>query len=277
MALRRRGAFTLVELLVVITIIGMLMALLLPAVNAAVEAGRNAQCKNNMRNLAMATDTYQTAGGYYPSYVMKVGNTANASWVVALLANLERLDLYQDWTAGTATAPYFDLIVCPSDPPEQMNGPMLSYVANSGCGTGNTAGKEMKNGVFHASGVQTPSDAIVDGKSNTIVFSENIQADKWNVVARESITFVWHSTASPTARQKINGEKTTFSGTMNLDWARPSSFHSGGVNVAFCDTHVTFLKQDVDYGVYAQLMTPNGKESDMQAGWKVPLDDSKYK
>ena len=38
-------------------------------------------------------------------------------------------------------------------------------------------------------------------------------------------------------------------------WSRPSSFHSGGVNAAYCDGHVTFLNQDIDYAVYAQLMT----------------------
>ena len=58
---RPRAGFTLVELLVVITIIGMLMALLLPAVNAAVAAARQASCINNQKQLAIALTTYESS------------------------------------------------------------------------------------------------------------------------------------------------------------------------------------------------------------------------
>jgi prepilin-type N-terminal cleavage/methylation domain-containing protein/prepilin-type processing-associated H-X9-DG protein len=278
MAIRRRGAFTLVELLVVITIIGMLMALLLPAVNAAVEAGRNTQCKNNIRNLGIAVDSFQNSSGYYPAYSTSYGSpTPQAvSWVVTLLPQFERLDLYQDWGNSAITvankSPYLELLVCPSDPPEQIGGPILSYVANSGCAT---AGKETKDGIFHVAPIQVTVDSIVDGKSNTLCFSENIQATKWDVATREGTTFVWHTSDPPPTDAKINQNKTT--AAVSINSARPSSFHSGGVNVAFCDTHVLFLKEEVDYKVYAQLMTPNYRESSMPAAWQVPLDDSKYK
>jgi prepilin-type processing-associated H-X9-DG protein len=60
--------------------------------------------------------------------------------------------------------------------------------------------------------------------------------------------------------------------------ARPSSRHRGGVNVAFADTHVIFLSEDIDYVVYMQLMTSNGRESDTPSAWKnFVLNESDYK
>src|SRR5262245_36861199 len=63
----RRVAFTLVEMLVVISIIAVLAALLLPAINMAREAGRKAQCGNNLKNLHLAMQQFDNAKGQYPA------------------------------------------------------------------------------------------------------------------------------------------------------------------------------------------------------------------
>ena len=75
----RKRAFTLVELLVVITIIGMLMALLLPAVQAAREAGRRATCMNNQKNISLALMTYEGSRKAFPGLLNTVKKDPNAT------------------------------------------------------------------------------------------------------------------------------------------------------------------------------------------------------
>src|SRR3954447_21501633 len=79
---RRRLGFTLVELLVVITIIGMLVALLLPAVHSVRERARQTQCMNNVKNLALAVVSYDSSKGQPPSlsqFVKQANTTSNST------------------------------------------------------------------------------------------------------------------------------------------------------------------------------------------------------
>ncbi len=78
---RQRGAFTLVELLVVIAIIGILIGLLLPAVNSARESGRRTQCTNNLRQIVVALNTHADAYGAFPPGVSLCSNPTRA-WCV---------------------------------------------------------------------------------------------------------------------------------------------------------------------------------------------------
>jgi prepilin-type N-terminal cleavage/methylation domain-containing protein/prepilin-type processing-associated H-X9-DG protein len=135
--LDRRG-FTLIELLVVIALIGLLVALLLPAVQAAREASRRAQCTSNLKQLALANATYENVWTNFPSAgvlqrVVPGGGLYNpdgspnvsGNLFLALLPFLEQRPLYDAvnfdvnvFTAVNATIPATGLSVlwCPSDP-----------------------------------------------------------------------------------------------------------------------------------------------------------------
>jgi prepilin-type N-terminal cleavage/methylation domain-containing protein len=98
----RQDGFTLVELLVVIAIIGILVALLLPAVQSAREAARRMQCQNNMKQLGLALHNYHDTNNSFPPCmnfditVSDISNTPNyrANWVISILPFAEQQNLY---------------------------------------------------------------------------------------------------------------------------------------------------------------------------------------
>lgn len=125
---RQRG-FTLVELLVVIVIIAILVALLLPAVNAAREAARRSGCANNMRQLGIALNSYETGQAKFPLFIVnrkgdpqRIGDVEKgANWLVQLLPFVEEQNLFNQWDrdipANENPARSMDISIfkCPSD------------------------------------------------------------------------------------------------------------------------------------------------------------------
>jgi prepilin-type processing-associated H-X9-DG protein len=154
----------------------------------------------------------------------------------------------------------------------------LSFVASAGL-----AGEKNQNkadGIFIdrvATEEFVTIDNILDGKSNTLLLSENVQATQWTAAGKRDTVFVWHATTTPAVDMRINGGDLKAPLTDNT--ARPSSYHlSHGVNVAFADTHIITLNEKVDYKVYIQLATPNGRASSMPAAWgDYILADEDYK
>jgi prepilin-type N-terminal cleavage/methylation domain-containing protein/prepilin-type processing-associated H-X9-DG protein len=202
---RARG-FTLVELLVVIAIIATLVGLLLPAVQSAREAARRNSCMNNLKQLGVAAQQYDSQKQVLPGWRNRHPNSAIApttgigiSWPIALMPNLEKSDVYRSWETALASNggiplskdPYISFLTCPSSPPDSDADPVISYAANIGS-TVVTAmaanGTQWKGdgvlldgiggGASSYGGSRSNVDSISngDGATNTLLFAEKCGA-----------------------------------------------------------------------------------------------------
>ncbi len=192
-ATHARG-FTLVELLVVIAIIGVLVALLLPAIQAAREAARRSQCLNNLKQLGLATHNFESAKQHLPPSALvdlSVTTTANnGSWGVhgRLLPymeqeNLRRLvNLEQAWDLQMAISNVrIPIFQCPSDARSDEvrdagGGRALLYATNYGFNMGvwfvfDPAQNEGGEGAFYPNS-NLPLARFGDGTSNTLLAAE---------------------------------------------------------------------------------------------------------
>lgn len=203
-----QSAFTLVELLVVIAIIGILIALLLPAVQAAREAARRSQCTNNLKQLALALhnyhDTYQTFPRYCQLLAMPNAASQRAYSVhVKILPYIEQQALQDRITqlssnyyseATVANSLVWDTPIspfkCPSDQDQRNyygtpnNRGVCSYPVCSGSNIGWDVSESHQNGVFHRI-TETKIADIFDGTSNTILIAEHVLGDGDNALWTE--------------------------------------------------------------------------------------------
>jgi len=208
---RTQPGFTLVELLVVIAIIGVLVALLLPAIQAARESARRSQCLNQIRQLALAANNFESARGHFPASVDK----HPYSYIARILPYIEGKNLqdvidftlrwdFQEQTQDTSiTENALPFVKCPSQDPVEgiiifnlssfthgegtirghyyaVNGAKLNDTCPAeepfeltSCGTAeyDTRGGHATNGIIYPTS-KTRHGQISDGTSNTFLIGE---------------------------------------------------------------------------------------------------------
>ncbi len=198
-AAKARAAFTLVELLVVITIIGMLIALLLPAVQAAREMGRLSTCKGNQKQIALALVSYSNQHNAFPGWrnnvLRKDGTYVAVPWPTMILPDVERADLWGAIKAGTFVPggtggnPSIRIFTCPSDPPASTNGGPSAYTANGLVLLDPTLKAQSPNGPLPPKSVDDVSAA--DGSAYTLLLSENTQSPPTAAAGATSMAHNW--------------------------------------------------------------------------------------
>lgn len=200
-----RQAFTLVELLVVIAIIGILVALLLPAVQSAREAARRMQCQNNVKQLGLALHNYHDTVLSFPAAMTTVGSNdpttygdLRTGWTIAILPYIEQQTLYNsfDFTKGIhedvnklARSTQLSFMKCPSESNSKVacsraggswargnygaNVGMVNpkSTAKNGAGAGNDQWNPGQRGIMGANESLTIAE-IKDGTSNTFMVLE---------------------------------------------------------------------------------------------------------
>ncbi|MBA2115214.1 DUF1559 domain-containing protein [Bremerella alba] len=295
-----RQGFTLVELLVVIAIIGVLIALLLPAVQQAREAARRMQCTNNLKQMGLALHNHHDTYGVFPAGLKSVSNRdasggskdwANRhglSWQTLVLPFIEQQSLYEEirdendnfdvykdrfswWTTGTNWGRVaIDGYMCPSCPMEEMN-PNRSDNAKSNY--------KAVNGSMIPGDLGTDDAAYrTDASKFNGTFWLNSETSFRDMTDGTSNTVM---VAEQDGAQKprkatcwVGADRakwvnTTLSPTSanpsytingSHSWAATGSLHPGGANFCRGDGSVVFIAETIDGTTYEALGTISGGE-----------------
>jgi len=236
----RRGGFSLVELLVVIAVIGVLVALLLPAVQGAREGARRASCANNLKQIGIALNNYLNSSKVFPTgfYSMACAKACGGEsdcqgeisyTQTAILPHLEQQAVFNSWNfdlpvakpncfcAGDVNSTSRNVViaayVCPSDP---LPGGLLSYRSVSGSvpfdDPADNDGR-LPDGVFFR-GSNLPAAFVKDGLNHTAFFTERLMGAGSGRAGRSAIP----ATGVPLMEQDCNDSTPPFAG-QGLRWA----------------------------------------------------------
>lgn len=262
--------FTLVELLVVIAIIGVLVGLLLPAVQSAREAARRMGCGNNMVQLGLAAHHYEFSAEHLPSGTINetgpirdepIGK--HISWMVQVLPYLEQSALYRQfdlaqgvYAPGSAKARTARVatFLCPSQPygSEGMDSDAAAASSYAACYHDSEVPIDSdNNGVFFRNSRIKFSD-ITDGSSNTIFFGEKVSEYPdlgWASGTRATLRNGGLFAPNPKRKQVAPAASETDS----LIAGGFSSLHVAGGNFVFGDGSMRFLSYSLDPKIFKNL------------------------
>ena len=288
---KARAAFTLVELLVVIAIIGILIAMLLPAVQAAREAARRMQCSNNLKQLGIGAHNYLTANEHFPpgAYWLHSNMGAPGGLFVLLLPYLEQDALADgfNFSRGAFNYPNTEIseqslacYFCPSDSGENKYDETQTATGGqfpNGNYVGVMGGEEMVSdanfeqshcgnyyidGMFYPCSKVKPRD-VSDGLSLTLAFGERLyQKRSWALGA-----FHYGNTSTHTCVYSAKNITWPINSDTNTLYFRDKgppftcvfndlffgSNHPGGAQFCFADGSVHFLNEAIDFGTYKYL------------------------
>lgn len=294
------SAFTLVELLVALSIVGLLIALLLPAVQSAREASRRTQCASHLRQLGIAIHNYEEQWSCYPANSFVVSTHVRLlPWLgYAALANqYDPWDFADPYNSGASRLARHRIPVfqCPSDPHNANRPATLNYV---GClGTGHWDTESQQTGGILSPGFVRARD-VTDGLSQTVAMSEllvgNGTSDRRRAVWRTPYALAAGDMAQFThfCRDVTATADPDRDGTRGGNWTEffspetaydhvmfPNDFscfngpqasmgansaaseHPGGVHCMFGDGHLQFISTQVDLSVWRALGTRSGHEA----------------
>lgn len=277
----RRG-FTLVELLVVIAIIGILISLLLPAVQSAREAARRTMCMNNLSQIGLAAHNYEFSYEHLPAGVINPSGPIRSepegqhvSWIVQLLPYLEEQAAYRlfDQAAGAYAGSNarvrqarMQVMMCPSYPGDaggwrDGGGAVFTAVSTyAGCHHDVEAPIDADNNGLLFLNSQIRYEDIFDGATHTVLVGEMFPDQNPD---EESLG--WVSGTRATLRNMGSFEEwaqrnpdrartdTVPAPTGPLDVGGFGSSHPGGVLFAFADGSVHFVREDIQPQLRQQL------------------------
>jgi len=281
----------LVELLVVIAIIGILVALLLPAIQAAREAARRSECVNNLKQIGIAMHNYHDTNKALPAGFISVGgaNDPHFGWAVFILPYMDHSSLYdqlepdvkrlRQFYYASPTAAHRALLqtkipgyrcpsdvsndlnnLCPFGNPEHFDIATSNYVACKG--TGAEVNATESDGCFYGNSWLTLAE-LLDGSSMTVLAGERNRlhlAAVWAGVGRRNSIGNEH-TARTIARISFRLKfDYTLVGQPQNQGKGFGSYHPGGANFLFGDGAVHFLGDDTQQA----LMNNLGKRADGQ-------------
>jgi prepilin-type N-terminal cleavage/methylation domain-containing protein/prepilin-type processing-associated H-X9-DG protein len=257
--------FTVIELLVVLAVIGVLVALLLPAVQGAREAARRLSCTNNLKQIGLALHHYESthrcfpAAGYYP----RRGTAADTySAQARLLSYIEQANLYMTIDFGrpaTSQPKVVDqriaIYLCPDeihDRPRTTSSPVrypLNYAANFGSwlvydpntGLGGDGALQINRGTRMAD--------FVDGTTNTIAFAEVKAYGSYLLGTGQPNSLTAPAPSTPSQLLALGG--VLKANVAHTGWTEGQTFQTGMTFVFAPNTPVPFtaagVAQDVDY------------------------------